>query len=75
MKKLACPNKRCGGMLEFDYGNGYGNFYTCNVDMKQHILPTALQLREHPDRYIVEKLGSGIVRVLFVNSAKRSKKV
>ena len=52
-------------MLEFDYGNSYGNFYTCNVDLKQHILPTELQLRTNPQRFIVENLGDGIKRILW----------
>ncbi len=65
MNLLACPNKKCGGMLEFDSGNSYGTFYTCNVDLKQHILPTKLQLRVHPERFIIENLGNGIKRILW----------
>ena len=69
--KLACPNKKCRGMLEFDFGNSYGCFYTCNVDLKQHILPTKLQLRAVPERYIIENLGPEIQRILFRNSSKK----
>lgn len=65
MNLLACPNKKCGGMLEFDYGNSYGTFYTCNIDLKQHILPTQLQLRAHPERFIVENLTNGAKRILW----------
>jgi len=50
-KSGKCPNPRCGGMLEFDYGNSYGTFWTCNVCLKQAVLPTKSQLREFPERY------------------------
>lgn len=72
MNLLACPNRSCNGMLEFDYGNSYGCFYTCNVDLKQHILPTKRQLRATPERYIVEKVKGfeDVIRILFRNKSK-----
>jgi len=65
---LACPNRKCGGMLEFDGGNSYGCFYTCNVDLKQHVLPTKFQVRYTPERFIVQDLGNGVKRILNRNA-------
>lgn len=72
MNLIACPNRKCDGMLEFDNGNSYGCFYTCNVDLKQHILPTKSQLRAFPERYIVEKVKGfdDVIRILFRNKPK-----
>lgn len=67
MSSLACPNRKCSGMLEFDHGNAFGCFYTCNVDLKQHILPTKKQLQYNPERYIIEEPVPGVKRILFRN--------
>ena len=48
---IPCQKKNCTGMLEFDYGNAYGTFWTCNVCLKQQVLPTKKQLKEFPNRF------------------------